>query len=69
MNYKCWCFMLFLLSGVSELICHQKELRRESAFEDRDTVLLVKRRPGLRQDIEVHLVFMPKHAVWEQLGF
>ena len=61
--------MLFLLSGVSELMCHQKELRWEPAFEDRDTVLAVKRRPGLRQDIEVHLLFTPRHAVWEQLGF
>lgn len=55
--------MLFLLSGVSEVICHQKELRWEPAFEDGDTVLVEKRRPGLRQDIEVHLVFMPRNAV------
>lgn len=36
--------MLFLLSGVSEVICHQKELRWEPAFEDGDTVLVEKRR-------------------------
>lgn len=54
--------MLFLLSGVSEVICHQKELV-EPAFEDRDTVLVEKRRPGLKPRIEVHLVFMPRNAV------
>ena len=69
MNYKWWCFLLCCLSGVSELIWHKKELKWEPAFEDRSTVLAVKRRPGLRQDIEVHPVFMPRHAVWEQLGF
>ena len=69
MNYKCWYFVLCCLSGVSELIWHKKELKWEPAFEDRNTVLAVKRRPGLRQDIEVYPVFMPRHAVWEQLGF
>lgn len=37
----------------------------QAALEDRSAVLVIKRRPGLRQGLEVHLVFIPRHVSQE----